>query len=91
LASCFTIVSWAVQVFVVGHDWGAHVAWHLCLFRPDRVRAAVILGIPYFPRGPRPMTESFAKLGDGFYINQFQVRISCAAQLLQSYYVDGHR
>jgi len=60
------------KVLVVGHDWGAHVAWHLCLFRPDKVRAAVILGIPYFPRGPRPMTESFAKLGDGFYINQFQ-------------------
>ncbi|CAN6352537.1 unnamed protein product [Urochloa humidicola] len=60
------------KVFVVGHDWGAHVAWHLCLFRPDRVRAAAILGIPYFPRGPRPLTESFAKLGDGFYINQFQ-------------------
>jgi hypothetical protein len=34
------------------------------------------LGIPYFPRGPRPMTDSFAKLGDGFYINQFQVEIS---------------
>ncbi|CAD6266624.1 unnamed protein product [Miscanthus lutarioriparius] len=60
------------KVFVVGHDWGAQVAWHLCLFRPDRVRAAVVLGIPYFPRGPRPMTDSFAALGDGFYINQFQ-------------------
>lgn len=60
------------KVFVVGHDWGAQVAWHLCLFRPDRVRAAAVLGIPYFPRGPRPMTDSFAKLGDGFYINQFQ-------------------
>ncbi|CAI0548941.1 unnamed protein product [Linum tenue] len=24
------------QVFLVGHDWGAIIAWHLCLFRPDR-------------------------------------------------------
>jgi pimeloyl-ACP methyl ester carboxylesterase len=63
-------------VFVVAHDWGAQVAWHLCLFRPDRVRAAAILGIPYFPRGPQPMTDSFAKLGDGFYINQFQVELT---------------
>ncbi|CAM0147168.1 unnamed protein product [Urochloa decumbens] len=60
------------KVFVVAHDWGAQVAWHLCLFRPDRVRAAIVLGIPYMPRGPRPITDSFAKLGDGFYINQFQ-------------------
>ncbi|WVZ91498.1 hypothetical protein U9M48_037662 [Paspalum notatum var. saurae] len=60
------------KVFVVAHDWGAYMAWYLCLFRPDRVRAAVALGIPYFPRGPRSAMESFAAVGDGFYINQFQ-------------------
>ncbi|GJN35627.1 hypothetical protein PR202_gb24421 [Eleusine coracana subsp. coracana] len=60
------------KVFVVGHDWGALVAWHLSLFRPDMVRALVTLGVPYFPRGPNPTTESFAALGDGFYIAQFQ-------------------
>ncbi|XP_047051364.1 epoxide hydrolase A-like [Lolium rigidum] len=60
------------QVFVVGHDWGAQVAWHLCLLRPDRVRAVVGLGVPYFPRAPRPMAELFAARGDGFYITQFQ-------------------
>ncbi|CAD6270098.1 unnamed protein product [Miscanthus lutarioriparius] len=27
------------QVFVAAHDWGALIAWSLCLFRPDRVRA----------------------------------------------------
>ncbi|WVZ91499.1 hypothetical protein U9M48_037662 [Paspalum notatum var. saurae] len=60
------------KVFVVGHDWGAQVAWHLCLFRPDRVRAVVALGVPYFGRNPVSMTEVFAALGDGFYITQFQ-------------------
>ncbi|KAI8574772.1 hypothetical protein RHMOL_Rhmol01G0379900 [Rhododendron molle] len=24
------------RVFLVGHDWGASMAWYLCLFRPDR-------------------------------------------------------
>ncbi|CAN1343768.1 Epoxide hydrolase A [Linum perenne] len=24
------------RVFLVGHDWGATIAWHFCLFRPDR-------------------------------------------------------
>ncbi|KAK3197992.1 hypothetical protein Dsin_021407 [Dipteronia sinensis] len=27
------------KVFVVAHDWGAIIAWHLCLFRPERVKA----------------------------------------------------
>jgi pimeloyl-ACP methyl ester carboxylesterase len=64
-----------VQVFVVGHDWGANVAWHMCLFRPDRVRALVNMGVPYFPRHPsvKP-TDRFKALGEGFYITQFQVK-----------------
>jgi pimeloyl-ACP methyl ester carboxylesterase len=62
-------------VFVVGHDWGAHVAWNMCLFRPDRVRAVVALALPFFPRLPLPMTDFFAARGDGFYITQFQVMI----------------
>ncbi|KAF0914496.1 hypothetical protein E2562_028975 [Oryza meyeriana var. granulata] len=59
------------KVLVVGHDWGAQVAWHLCLFRPDMVRAVVPIGVPFFPRGPNPVTESFAGR-DGLYIMQFQ-------------------
>ncbi|KAG8092809.1 hypothetical protein GUJ93_ZPchr0012g21219 [Zizania palustris] len=59
------------EVLVVGHDWGGQVAWHLCLFRPDLVRAVVALGVPFFPRGPRPTTESVAA-SDGLYIMQFQ-------------------
>ncbi|CAM0951069.1 unnamed protein product [Alopecurus aequalis] len=60
------------KVFVVGHDWGAQVAWHLSLLRPDRVRGVVGLGVPYYPRTPRPVTELFTARGDGFYIMQFQ-------------------
>jgi pimeloyl-ACP methyl ester carboxylesterase len=30
-----------LQVFLVGHDWGALIAWYVCLFRPDRVTALV--------------------------------------------------
>ncbi|KAL6846873.1 hypothetical protein ACP4OV_022726 [Aristida adscensionis] len=60
------------QVFVVGHDVGAQAAWHLCLFRPELVRAVVCLGVPFFPRSPVPISEFFAARGDGFYIMQFQ-------------------
>ncbi|CAH1448023.1 unnamed protein product [Lactuca virosa] len=61
------------QVFVVGHDWGATAVWHLSLFRPDRVKGIVSLGIPFFPRYPINPTHLFTKsFGDDFYISQFQ-------------------
>ncbi|KAF8410543.1 hypothetical protein HHK36_003074 [Tetracentron sinense] len=70
----FKYPTWPTTAFVVGHDWGAVVAWYLCLFRPDRVRGLVILGVPFFPRSPTSKTiESMTQMyGDGFYISQFQ-------------------
>ncbi|XP_061991491.1 uncharacterized protein LOC133709689 [Rosa rugosa] len=62
------------KVFVVGHDWGAVMAWYLCLFRPDRVKALVSLSVQFFPRNPRSKTiESMkAAYGDDYYICRFQ-------------------
>jgi pimeloyl-ACP methyl ester carboxylesterase len=36
---------------IVGHDWGAPVAWHSALFRPDKFRGVVGLSVPFRPRG----------------------------------------
>jgi pimeloyl-ACP methyl ester carboxylesterase len=36
---------------IAGHDWGAPVAWHAALLRPDRFRAVIGLSVPYRPRG----------------------------------------
>jgi pimeloyl-ACP methyl ester carboxylesterase len=42
---------------IAGHDWGAPVAWHAALLRPDRFRGVIGLSVPYRPRGPvRPTT-----------------------------------
>ena len=41
---------------LVGHDWGAMIAWHAALFRPDLFRALVLLSVPYVPR--RKMSQS---------------------------------
>ncbi|KAJ0976287.1 hypothetical protein J5N97_018252 [Dioscorea zingiberensis] len=62
------------QVFVVGHDWGAIIAWHLCMFRPDKVKALVSLSVPFMPRHPsvKPIQSFRALLGDDFYICRFQ-------------------
>ena len=63
---------------VVGHDWGAPVAWHCALMRPDLFRAVAGLSVPFQPRipkgAPTPMMAALAQrsgLGD-LYINRFQ-------------------
>ncbi|KAH7513392.1 hypothetical protein FEM48_Zijuj12G0195100 [Ziziphus jujuba var. spinosa] len=67
------------KVFVVGHDWGAIMAWYLCLFRPDRVKALVNMSAVYTPRNParRPIQSLNALYGSDYYICRFQLEI-CA-------------
>jgi pimeloyl-ACP methyl ester carboxylesterase len=61
------------QAVVAGHDWGAPVAWHTALFRPDRVRGVIGLSVPYRPRGSAPPIPTLrALLGEGFYMVYFQ-------------------
>jgi pimeloyl-ACP methyl ester carboxylesterase len=43
---------------IAGHDWGAPVAWHCALFRPDRVRAVAGFSVPFFPRAPRKPSDA---------------------------------
>ncbi|MBD2506963.1 alpha/beta hydrolase [Nostoc muscorum FACHB-395] len=38
------------QAIIVGHDWGAVVAWHCALLRPDIFHAISLLSVPYRPR-----------------------------------------
>lgn len=65
----------ADRVFVVGHDWGAFMAWYLCLYRPDRVKALVNLSVPFSPRNPKrkPVETLRALFGDDYYVCRFQV------------------
>src|ERR1700757_1898742 len=45
------------HAIIAGHDWGAPVAWHAALFRPDRFRGVIALSVPYRPRATaRPTT-----------------------------------
>jgi pimeloyl-ACP methyl ester carboxylesterase len=61
------------QAVIVGHDWGAPVAWHAAMFRPDVFRAVAGLSVPPALRGRgRPLDT----LRDGgitnFYWQYFQ-------------------
>ncbi|PON52379.1 Epoxide hydrolase-like [Parasponia andersonii] len=62
------------QVFLVGHDWGAAMAWYFCLFRPERVKAVVNLSVSYMRRNPamRFLDGFRAFFGDEFYMCRFQ-------------------
>jgi pimeloyl-ACP methyl ester carboxylesterase len=61
------------KAIVAGHDWGAPVAWHTALLRPDRVAGVAGLSVPYLPRGSTPpLSVLRAAFGDGFYMVHFQ-------------------
>lgn len=62
------------QAVVVGHDWGAPVAWNTALLRPGRIRGVAGLSVPYSARGDvRPLEAFRAMAGDEvFYIDHFQ-------------------
>ena len=63
----------AEQAVVAGHDWGAPVAWHTGLFRPDRVRGVIALSVAYRPRGSAaPIATLRSLLGESFYMVYFQ-------------------
>jgi pimeloyl-ACP methyl ester carboxylesterase len=58
---------------IAGHDWGAPVAWHAAMMRPDRFRAVIGLSVPYRPRGSAPPTSVMPRTDDAsFYQLYFQ-------------------
>lgn len=59
---------------IVGHDWGAPVAWHCALLRPDIFHAIALLSVPYLPRGatnPAQVMQAIAG-EENFYQLYFQ-------------------
>jgi pimeloyl-ACP methyl ester carboxylesterase len=63
----------AADAVVVGHDWGALVAWHAALLRPDRFRAVAAMSVVHTLRAPQAPVATFRGRGhDGFYWIYFQ-------------------
>jgi len=61
------------QAVIVGHDWGAPVAWHAALFRPDLFTAVAGLSVPPPFRGRgRPLDTLRAGGIENFYWQYFQ-------------------
>ena len=61
------------RAFIVGHDWGAPVAWHAALWRPDLFPAVCAMSVPYSPPGYIDVLSALEKLGiNDFYMQYFQ-------------------
>ena len=61
------------QAVIIGHDWGAPVAWHAAMFRPDVFTAVGGLSVPPPRRGRGRPLETLRKDGiENFYWQYFQ-------------------
>jgi pimeloyl-ACP methyl ester carboxylesterase len=61
------------QTAIVGHDWGAPVAWHAALFRPDVFSAVAGMSVPPPSRGRGRPLDILRESGiTNFYWQYFQ-------------------
>jgi pimeloyl-ACP methyl ester carboxylesterase len=72
------------KAVIVGHDWGAPVAWHAALWRPDLFTAVSAMSVPYAPPGYVDILSALEKLGiNDFYLQYFQKPGVAEAELQQ--------
>jgi len=61
------------QAVVIGHDWGAPVAWNAALMRPDMFRAVVGMSVPFSPPSSVRFMDFLKERGiTDFYMQYFQ-------------------
>ncbi len=63
----------ADKVYLVGHDWGAAVAWWVANTHPDRLHKLVILNVPHPNTMQRVLRSSFTQLRKSWYMFFFQL------------------
>jgi len=60
------------DAIVVGHDWGAAIAWYVAINRPDLVRRLVIMSVPHPAGFVREMTSNKDQQTNSQYARDFQ-------------------
>jgi epoxide hydrolase 4 len=61
------------QTYLVGHDWGAAVAWTVAIQYPDRVKKLGILNVPHPAALMRTLRKSPRQMLKSWYIGFFQI------------------
>jgi pimeloyl-ACP methyl ester carboxylesterase len=61
------------QAVIIGHDWGAPVAWTCAMVRPDVFPKVIAMSVPHRPRGPAAPIKILKQQGmNNFYWCYFQ-------------------
>lgn len=56
------------QAILVGHDWGAIVAWHTVLFHPQKFKALIAMSVPYAGRPSKSLLKTYQqRFGEDFF------------------------
>jgi pimeloyl-ACP methyl ester carboxylesterase len=61
------------QVYLVGHDWGASVAWWTAIKYPGRIQKLVILNVPHPKVMARNVFKNTQQMKRSWYIFFFQI------------------
>jgi pimeloyl-ACP methyl ester carboxylesterase len=70
------------QAVIVGHDWGAPVAWHAALLRPDLFRAVVGMSVVFTSPTRLDLLSALRQQGiNDFYMQYFQTPGVAEAEL----------
>ena len=70
------------QAVIVGHDWGAPVAWTSAMLRPDIFRAVAGMSVPFTPPGKIDLLSALQSQGiTTFYMQYFQAPGVAEAEL----------
>lgn len=64
------------EAIVLGHDWGAPIAWNTAVLHPDKVKAVCGICIPHFPVSPDNPLDRWRSIYDAndkfFYQTYFE-------------------
>jgi pimeloyl-ACP methyl ester carboxylesterase len=75
IAGLIAALSPDAPAVVIGHDWGAPIAWTTALVHPDRVRAVAGLSVPYTGIPKRSLNDlidyAYTRHGRFFYQHYF--------------------
>ncbi|MFM0161916.1 alpha/beta fold hydrolase [Paraburkholderia sediminicola] len=70
------------KAVIVGHDWGALVAWAAAMLRPDRFIGVAGLSVPFIPRTAAAPLATLRRRGrERFYWVWFEPRARAEAEL----------
>ena len=61
------------KILLVGHDWGAAVAWTVAILHPERVEKLAILNVPHPAVMMRTLSKSPRQMLKSWYIGFFQI------------------